>query len=141
MRHPNSNAGFTLIEIMITVMIVGILAAVALPTYQDQVAKSRRADAQQVLQQASLFMERFFTEHNSYLKTKAEADIELPVDLQKSGAYYNITISAKTRTSYELTATRAGAMTSDACGNFKLDNNGSRTTADGTKPVADCWRR
>jgi prepilin-type N-terminal cleavage/methylation domain-containing protein len=58
--------GFTLIELMITVAIVGILAAVAYPSYREYVAKSRRAEAQALLMQSSQWMERFYAENFSY---------------------------------------------------------------------------
>ena len=59
--------GFTLIELMIAVAIVGILAGIAYPSYQDSVRKSRRADAKGALLGFANAMERYFTENNSYL--------------------------------------------------------------------------
>ena len=58
--------GFTLIELMITVAVVGILAAIAYPSYQDSIRKSRRADAKSALLDAAHRQERFFTENNQY---------------------------------------------------------------------------
>ena len=60
--------GFTLIEVMIVVAIVAILGAVALPSYQQYVERSRRADAKAVLLEATQFMERVFTERGAYNK-------------------------------------------------------------------------
>ena len=60
--------GFTLVELMIAVAIVGILASIAYPSYQDSVRKSRRADAKGALLGFANAMERHFTENNSYLR-------------------------------------------------------------------------
>ena len=58
--------GFTLIEVMITVAIVAILAAIAFPSYQDSMRKSRRADSKNALTQAVANMERFYAQNNGY---------------------------------------------------------------------------
>jgi prepilin-type N-terminal cleavage/methylation domain-containing protein len=62
----NTQNGFTLIELMIVVMIVGVLAAIAYPSYQDSVTKSRRADAKSALLELSVFMERLYTATGCY---------------------------------------------------------------------------
>ena len=59
--------GFTLIELMITVAVIAILAAIAFPSYQDSLRKSRRTDAKNALTQAMANMERYYTENNTYL--------------------------------------------------------------------------
>ena len=58
--------GFTLIELMITVAIIAILAAIAFPSYQDSLRKSRRTDGKNALTQAMAIMERYYTERNTY---------------------------------------------------------------------------
>jgi type IV pilus assembly protein PilE len=58
--------GFTLIEMMITVAIIGILASIAYPAYQDYVRRAARADAKAVLMETAQFMERHFTTNNAY---------------------------------------------------------------------------
>ena len=58
--------GFTLMEVMITVAIVGILAAIAFPSYQDSLRKSRRTDGKNALTQAVANMERFYAQNNTY---------------------------------------------------------------------------
>ncbi|MDV7393712.1 type IV pilin protein, partial [Arthrospira platensis SPKY1] len=66
MRNRTMSVGFTLIEVMIVVAIIAILAAIAYPSYQEQVRKSRRADAKVSLLDAVQRQERFFTVNNQY---------------------------------------------------------------------------
>ena len=113
---------FTLIELMITVAIVGILAAIALPSYQDSVRKSRRADIKVVMLGLANALERRFTETNSYLGVAGT-----------TGTYYTVTIAA-TAISYTLTATPTGDQASDACGTLTLTETGAKTPT-----TAGCW--
>ncbi|MCN4143927.1 MAG: prepilin-type N-terminal cleavage/methylation domain-containing protein [Thiohalomonas sp.] len=150
----NKQTGFTLIELMIVVAVVGILAGIALPSYQESVAKSKRADAQGALLSLSASMERYFTENNTYcgsdnggaVGTCVNADIpaffssQVPVD--GGTAYYNLTISLVSPSSYTLTATRTGSMAADKCGDFTLTNTNVQAIANQTAGVlaANCWR-
>lgn len=104
--------GFTLIELMITVAIVGILAMIAIPSYREQVAKSRRAEAMRGLGDLQLRQERWRSNHTSY---GTYAQLGSPaVD------NYTLSVSGVSGTGYTLTATRAGSQASDRCGNFVL---------------------
>ncbi len=106
--------GFTLIELMITVAIVGILAGIAYPSYQDSVRKSRRADAQGALLGFANAMERYFTVNNSYLGA--------PVD--GGTPYYNLTISAAASNAYTLQATPINSQAGD--GFMQISGTGVR---------------
>ena len=98
--------GFTLIELMIVVAIVAVLAAIALPSYQDYVRKGRRADGRSLLQGMSLAQEKWRLGHTTY---GLEADLPSP-----TSTYYTMAVVAgSTATDYELTAT-AKAGTSQA---------------------------
>ena len=115
--------GFTLIELMITVAIVGILASIAYPSYQDSVMKSRRADAKGALLGLANTMERNFTTTNSYVGvTPTNTD------------YYTITITA-TASSYTLSAAPVGAQVNDSCGTLTLTQTGVKAVT-GT---GACW--
>ncbi len=107
------NKGFTLIELMIVVAIVGILAIIAIPAYTEQVAKSRRAEAMRGLGDLQLRQERWRSNNTTY---GTYVNLGSPtVD------NYTLTVSdPPISTGYTLTATRAGAQTGDRCGNFVL---------------------
>ena len=140
-RHSR---GFTLIELMITVAVVGILAAIAYPSYQEQVRQSRRADATAVLVEAAQFMERFYTLHNRYDETRDGDAVSLPANLQRApkegtNVYYNVTLSAVAQNSFTLQAAPVNAQAGDGCGNFTLTNTGVRAKT-GTLALERCWR-
>jgi len=127
------------------VAIVGILAGIAYPSYQDSVMKSRRADAKGALLGFANAMERHFTETNSYLgagTTNGNTGIPTvfsatsPVD--GGTAYYNLTINAATAVSYTLNAAPTGAQTNDKCGTLSLTQTGARGISTAI-PVTDCW--
>ncbi|MCU7836974.1 MAG: prepilin-type N-terminal cleavage/methylation domain-containing protein [gamma proteobacterium symbiont of Taylorina sp.] len=143
--------GFTLIELMITVAVIAILATIALPSYQESIAKARRSDAQGALYGLANAMQRFFTEHNTFCGAEtggtagtcaAGSPRIYSANVPGSGgsSYYNMTISAVTQTSYTLTATRSGSMTDDKCGNFTLTNIGVRGLVSNSHPASLCWR-
>jgi len=145
---PRKLKGFTLIELMIVVAIIGILAAVAYPSYQESVAKSRRADAQRALVEAEQYMRRYFSAKDTYVGA------ELPVALTKSpregGAAYTIALfesdaevdEATAASSFELRATRTGSMSGDRCGDLTVTQTGAKSitgNATGTS-LADCFK-
>ena len=140
---PRLLRGFTLIELMITVAIVGILAAIAYPSYQDHIRKARRAEGQSALLELAQFMERYYTLNNSYLDDDGEAPA-LPFDeAPKDGAtkYYDLGFSSDpTATSYTLEATPKGTMNGDLCGSLRISSTGAKTRT-GSADADSCWRR
>jgi type IV pilus assembly protein PilE len=143
--------GFTLIELLIVVAIIGILAAIAYPGYQEQIRKSRRADAQAVLFELAQLMERRYTENGTYL----ESDDSVP-NLGAGGIfpdkspidggelYYRLEIDddgadSTTADTYLLRATPQGSQASDACGKLTLDNLGGKDVEGASLPADRCW--
>ncbi len=141
----NNQKAFTLIELMVAVAIVGILAGIAYPSYQDSVMKSRRADAKGALLGLANAMERHFTETNSYLGVgMTDGDTGSPTIFSATSPvdggtpYYNLTISAATADSYTLDATPIGAQANDPCGTLSLTQTGVRSVSTALS-VTDCW--
>ena len=133
--------GFTLVELMVTVAILGILMSVALPSYLDSVRKGRRADAQSVLLEASQFMERFATENLRFDQTRAGVAVALPTTLSsapKTGAtkFYTVSLQAVGQNSFTLRAVPQGAMAADACGTLTLTDTGVKGGS-----LTTCWAR
>lgn len=137
-NHMNEQRGFTLIELMIVVAVIGILASIGYPSYAEYVAKSRRATMTTALLQGQQFMERFYTENFSYLKVRgssATIDDIFPVEIKQSpapsegSAIYSITLTVNEATpeAYVLLATRAAGMSADRCGNYQIDQYGRKT--------------
>lgn len=134
--------GFTLIELMVVVVIIGILAAIAYPSYMDSVRKSRRADAKAALSNAAQALERYYTEKNTYLNAilgDAAGAIfpdHTPSDQAHNSAYYILSITNQGASTYTLNATPTGTMAADSCGTLTLDHLGQKGAA---LPIAQCW--
>ncbi len=132
--------GFTLIELMVVVAIVGILAAVALPSYRSYIERGDRASARAALMEAQQFMERFYAVNDSYSVDKTNANVALPARLAavpNESPKYNLTISAVASNSYTLTATPINTV--QKCGNLTLTNTGVKGNS-GSGSVSDCWK-
>jgi len=141
--HPR---GFTLIELMIVVVIVAILAAIAIPSYQRYVYRSRRPDGKDLLIRLAQAEERYYATHNSYPATATSIDPNLSLTSEKS--YYVATIAVPNPNpgagpaSYLLTATPQPPQDADVCGALTLDNTGVKTPIATDMPQNSnglCW--
>lgn len=137
-------AGFTLIELMITVLIIGILAAIAWPQYTQYVLDSNRSTCAARLVELSNHMERYFTENQSYRDSTNNAPAvtgflsSASCPPNQSNPAYTLSIATNSDTEYTLTATPQGRQTNDDCGNLTLDETGDRG-ASGSASVNECW--
>lgn len=141
--------GFTLIELMITVAIVAILASIAYPSYQEQVAKSRRSEAANALMTGAQALERYYSANGRYTTTAGGSDLPavFPTRVpENGGVYYTISVDGTpSANAFTLIATRKGTMAGDSCGNFTYNQAGEMALKNkpsgSAKTLADCWRR
>lgn len=148
-RSMTSTRGFTLIELMITVAIVGILAAIAYPSYQNYVLRSHRSEGMALLSEAAARMERYYAQNGTYstatlkgLGLTSDADAKT---LDSSNRYYSLSLGVPTATTYNLSVAPQNAQTRDSCGTLTLDSTGLRGAAGKTAngdptTVSNCWR-
>lgn len=128
--------GFTLIEVMIVVAIVGILSAIAYPSYAEYIRRGHRAEARAGLLQAAQWLERAATATGTYPLTAA-----FPANLKTvPNNRYDIAVVSDGAT-FTLTATPKGAQTGDKCGNYTVTNTGLRGAKGATTGdiVTECW--
>lgn len=133
--------GFTLIELMITVAIIGIITSIALPSYREYVARANRTEARAEVLKAEGWLERYYAENNRYsdgaaTTTNAAFSAAFGSVPRTGGANYTVSLNV-TSTSYTVTAARTGSMTGDACGNYVKANNGALTS---TTPLSKCFK-
>lgn len=142
--------GFTLIELMVTLVVAAILIAIAVPSYQTQVRKSRRTEARNAVMDLAAREERYYSVNNTYTNVALELgygqDNAAITDRPIGSGYYtvSVTVSAAnpgatppTRAGFKITATAAGTQLKDApCRTFAVDEVGTQTS---TPSATECW--
>ncbi|GAB2584338.1 type IV pilin protein [Nitrincola alkalisediminis] len=145
---PRRVKGFTLIELMITVAIIGIIAAIAYPSYQNSVIKSNRTQAQACILEAAQFMERFYTLNARYDQqrgTNPPVAVALNLNcINEINRNYALGLVAAnlTANTYSLRATPVANSTqaNDRCGSLTLNHQGLKGVINGNgATVAECW--
>ena len=155
--------GFTLLEILITAVLLGILAAIAIPSYSAYVARGQRSAAKAALMQSAQFLERNYTAFGCYNQTSATCGTASAVAVTAPVAQYAptdggqityaLSLTTVTSQTYALAATPCGtagtcpagsnsAFTDPQCGTLALDNTGTKTASGGTSTdTPTCWGR
>jgi type IV pilus assembly protein PilE len=145
-RH--NMGGFTLLEVMTVVIIVGVLTAVALPMYEGVMQKGRRADAMRDLMEMASRQERFYAQNSRYTKdVGTAAGLNMNRDEESQGVtlsgdgYYTLTATegatGSINTSFELSAAPRGPQAKDTkCGTFILNSVGVRGVSG---DLENCW--
>lgn len=141
--------GFSLIELLIAVAIVGILATIAYPSYLEQMRKTHRAECSGGLASLGSAMERHFTVNSTYLgaaaggaNTGAPGVFAATCPVDGGQPRYNLTIAAATASSYTLQAVPVGAQAVDKCGTLTFSNTGQKGVigASAGEDWESCWR-
>lgn len=135
-NHYRRQNGFTLIEMMITVMIIGILAVIAYPSYQEFVKRGHRTEGQAFLNEAAARQERYFAQNNEYTDDVDKLNLKNG-NTSETGKY---TLSIGTNDGdggYTLTAEQQ--FNDDDCGDLSLTATGVKDVT-GSKGAADCWK-
>jgi type IV pilus assembly protein PilE len=148
-RAQSARWGFTLIELLVVVSILSILAAVALPSFQDQIIRSRRAEGKTALLRAAQLLERHYTVNNTYVTDLAPLHglganaVVYSGENPATSSNYTITATnqpcGNLTQCYTLTATQNGTFSDSKCGNLTLTSTGVKSKVGGTLPIQRCW--
>ncbi|MEO0574907.1 MAG: type IV pilin protein [Pseudomonadota bacterium] len=142
----NMQRGMTLIELLVVVVIIGIIASIALPGYQESVAKARRSDAHANILELAQWMERYYTENGRYDQDRTGTAMVVPTGLATSpkgvaaaDAFYNISVGTLAQQTFTITAAPANGHAGDKCANLTLTQAGVKGTSASGVDVATCW--
>jgi len=144
-RHASS--GFTLIELMVTVVIMSILASIAIPAYNAQIRKSRRTEAKTALLDLAGREERYFNTNPTVGYTNSSANVGYATppatvtNYPVGSGYYTVTITLAAAPLYTIVARAVGDQAQDVCPTLAVDSTGLQTaTGSGPNPNVDCWK-
>ncbi len=137
MKHVKQQGGFTLLELLVTIAIIGILASVAYPVYIEHVTRTKRVEAQSALLQLATKLEHYYAVYHTY----AGANLKnLHANEKSEHGYYHLTIKTENSHTYALTATPIDtqAIQDAECGTLTLNQAGEKGIT-GMGKASQCW--
>ena len=138
-RRSAAERGVTLIELIIVIVVVGVLAAIAIPSYRQYVLRTHRTEAKTALLNLAAAQEKFYLQNNTYatddlLETAPPAGLGLSATTE-NGWYTIVIADGANADEFSATATAAGGQASDTrCATFTIDQAGVKTATN-----TDCW--
>ncbi len=132
-RRRASHRGFTLVELLITIVVVGILVSIAYPSYTNHLRKSRRAEAQRVLMDIALRQQQILLDTKAYAADLAGSGASVPPSVTP---FYDFTVvgtnTTGTAPTFTATATPRGTQVADTCGTLTVNQASARAPT-------NCW--
>ena len=123
------NRGFTLIEILIVMVVIGILAAIAIPSYNNQLIRGTRASAQAAMMDAANKELFYLQATRGYSSSYSDLNVSLPVEVTNFYTMTIVTDNTATPPTFTLTATPIAGTRQASDGNLTLDHNGTKSPA------------
>jgi type IV pilus assembly protein PilE len=135
--------GFTLVELLVVVLIIGILSAVAIPSYMTYILKAHRSAAVTGVLELASRQARYYTTHNNYttsMVTLGYASDPMPLDSTNSH-HFDLSVESADANGFVLKASPYGKQTNDKCGTYRYTDLGRMTSEGDTTLVKECWKR
>ena len=130
--------GFSLTELMVVMIIVGVLAAIGMPAYRDYAMRAKRSDATQALSHMAALQERFFSDNNSYAANATALGYGSNTPASNEG-YWQLSVQSGTAAAFELRATNLAPHVDPECTTFSVTSAGVQGLVAGTSTAEACW--
>ncbi len=128
--------GITLTELMIVVVIIGMLTAIAYPSYRQYVAKAKRNEAKSALLQIATLQERFYLQNNTYTADMTNLGFGAAANNLTDSGSYIVNVTAANANTFSAVATYQNAdAEAGKCATFTINGQGTK----GSTPYNDCW--
>jgi type IV pilus assembly protein PilE len=125
-------------ELMIVLVIVGIMATLAYPSYREFAARAKRNEAKSALLQIATMQERFYLQNNTYTTDMTSLGFPVAGNFTTDSGTYRVNVTAADANNFAANALYLNADNeAGKCGTFQIDGRGAKTSA----PLVDCWTR